>query len=365
MYILHALILFILSYKSKYFPPEQIPDNNSAVIVTKVLWSKDIGILKQWVCFISHAYNDKAKRDFVIFTTMPWEDHEIAELQAVAAPSNLTVALEAPPLEEQLAAMTKEEVTFLRERCGAKENDTLTWFHHCTEPGSNNKANLGYSWQAEFRSYQIWTHPALKNYRYMMWIDSDARIGAKWEVDPIDAMIENDLTLLYAQFPYGSRKNDVEIGNKLTQVYNTSLCGVYADSKYRHIYAKVCKDQPASFEMLGGMHHITDLDVYRNDIHQQFLKAFTGDYRFSRKSDDQMAVTLVAVMEQYLQNKESTDTHKMLTWHERSRNMTLKICHHKTYDGARNERCAANRNNFYHAVKNNFTGLEERCGAFH
>eukprot|EP00957_Ditylum_brightwellii_P187428 14273964-Ditylum_brightwellii.AAC.1 len=74
------------------FDEEQVPDNNYAVIITKVLWLKDIGLLKQWICLISHAFDDEAQLDI-----------------AVAAPVNLTVALEAPPLEEQLAAMTKEE----------------------------------------------------------------------------------------------------------------------------------------------------------------------------------------------------------------------------------------------------------------
>jgi len=331
------------------------------VIVTKVLWPKDIGLLKQWICLISNAFNDEAQHDIVVFTTMPWEDHEIFELQAVAAPANLTVALEAPPLEEQLAAMTKEEVTFLRERCGAKENDTLTWFHHCTEPGSNNKANLGYSWQAEFRSYQIWTHPAIKKYKYMMWFDSDARLGAKWEIDPIKTMIENDLTLMYAQFPYGKMQSR-EIGTKLMNVYNMSIC--YVGNGGTSLYGKFCQEQMASINQIGGMHHITNLDVYRKDIHQQFLKAFTGDYRFSRKSDDQIAVTTVALMEEFLQNGKKIDVPtKKVTWHERSNNMTLKICHHSKFDGA--ERCPANKNSFFHQLKESVQGLEERCGALY
>eukprot|EP00957_Ditylum_brightwellii_P079039 6011576-Ditylum_brightwellii.AAC.1 len=126
-------------------------------------------------------------------------------------------------------------------------------------------------------------------------------------------MIENDLTLMYAQFPYGSNQNNVKLGNKLSQVYNMRLCGISPHNKYRYLHAKVYKDQPTIFEMLGCMYHISNLDDYHKDIHQQFLKVFMGDYRFSRKSDAQMDVTLVAVMEKYLQKNKSTHTPKKMS----------------------------------------------------
>jgi hypothetical protein len=85
-------------------------------------------------------------------------EDKIAELQAVVAPAKLTVALEAPPLEEQVAVMTKEEKEFIYKRCNVTEDEKLEWFHYCTEPGSKHRNNLGYCWQAEFRSYHIWTH---------------------------------------------------------------------------------------------------------------------------------------------------------------------------------------------------------------
>jgi hypothetical protein len=154
------------------FPVKDDGDSNSnstdftryddVVIVTKVLWGKDLQKnLIPSLCYISHAYNDKRKYDIVVFTTLPWTDEQITELQAVVAPAKLTVALEAPPLEEQVAAMTKEEKDFLYKRCGVTEGTEISWFHYCTEPGTKHKNNLGYCWQAEFRSYHIWTHPAI------------------------------------------------------------------------------------------------------------------------------------------------------------------------------------------------------------
>lgn len=48
---------------------------------------------------------------------------------------------------------------------------------------------------------------------------------------------------------------------------------------------------------IHGFHHITNLDVYRSDLHQSFLKNFVGEYKFSRMFDDQLAVTIVGAME--------------------------------------------------------------------
>lgn len=115
---------------------------DGVVIATKVLWQNDIKALKHWTCFINHAYNDRMKYDIVVFTTLPWDEENIVQLQKAAAPANLTVAVEAVPLEEQLAAMTKEEVEFLRKRCNVKNaTEALTYFHRCTEPGSRHQAN--------------------------------------------------------------------------------------------------------------------------------------------------------------------------------------------------------------------------------
>lgn len=84
---------------------EDFTRNKDVVIVTKthgILVKKNMDHFRQWICLISHAYNDKANHDIVIFTTMPWEKEQVEALQKIAAPSNLTVALDASPLEEQL-----------------------------------------------------------------------------------------------------------------------------------------------------------------------------------------------------------------------------------------------------------------------
>ena len=148
---------------------------DGVVIVTKVLRQKDAQKLKLFLCMLAHGYNDKVHYDMVVFTTLPWDESEIVKLQKLWAPAKLTFAVEAPPLEDQLAAMPEEEREFLRKRCGLKfPNETLTYDNWCTEPNyKGGYISLGYSWQAEFRAYHIWTHEALKNYKYMIWLDSE------------------------------------------------------------------------------------------------------------------------------------------------------------------------------------------------
>lgn len=148
---------------------------DGVVIVTKVLKQLDAKKLKRFLCMLAHGYNDKVHYDMVVFTTLPWDEAAIANLQKLWAPAKLTVAVEAPPLEDQLAAMPEEEREFLRKRCGMIfPNETLAYNNWCTEPNyKGGYISLGYSWQAEFRAYHIWTHEALKNYKYMMWLDSE------------------------------------------------------------------------------------------------------------------------------------------------------------------------------------------------
>jgi hypothetical protein len=340
---------------------------DGVVIATKVLWSDYlVEQLKPWLCLLSHAYNDKMNYDIVIFTTIPWDDKDIAKLQKIAAPANLTVAVEGPPLEEQLAAMSKEELQILRKRCGANEtiSEKLTWYHYCKEPGSKEVNNLGYAWQAEFRSYHIWNHPAVLKYKYMIWLDSDAYIGREWDIDPIQAMVENDLTVLYAGWPYGRIHHNDVLREKLIHSYNTSICDVQESSDSaggKHIYAKVCNNG-LNIKQLAGNHHITNMEVFRKDVHQHFLKNFTGDYRFSRMYDDQIAVTIVGLMEQYMVNNYTEVPAKYTVWHERTNGMLLKISHHGMYDAEKKESAPVRAKNLIKRSKANWTGLEERCG---
>lgn len=237
---------------------------DGVAIVTKVRDEGDVDGLKRMLCLLGHSYNDKMKHDIIVFTTIPWKEEIIKELQAAVAPTKLTVAVESVPLEDQLAALNSTELKILRNRCGLPDNDTspLTWSHHCSEPGSNQAASLGYSWQAEFRSYHIWTHEALKNYRYMFWLDSDALVTRAWDTDPMEMMVENKLVIMYAAFPYGRSQNEM-LREKMMKVYNKSICTVRSTPEGT-LYTHLCTPKlRVNMNQIGGFHHITDLDVYR------------------------------------------------------------------------------------------------------
>lgn len=102
--------------------------------------------------------------------------------------------------------------------------------------------------------------------------------------------------------------------------------------------------------------------LYRKPIHQQFLKEFTGDYRFSRQFDDQAAVTIVAILHQELFGIPNVP----ILWHERTHNLTLKIAHHGRTDHMKGERVpsAKKGTNLFKMIKDDWAGLETRCGAY-
>jgi hypothetical protein len=367
---------------------------DDVVIVTKVLFSKDLKNLKHCLCYLSHAYNDKRKYDIVVFTTLPWTEAEIAELRAVVAPANLIVALEAPPLEEQFAMMSPEEKQFHYKRCNVNvtAGEEIGWFHYCTEPGSNHYNNLAYSWQAEFRSYHIWTHPAIMKvslfsyifrflqycislssnfislmtsllkllrmnclkYKYMIWLDSDARVAASWDGnnDPMKVMVENNLNLMFSGLE--GKTKSLKVKEKIDKVYGKSICRLQRTAGGT-LNPHFCNDNKTAFilNQVAGNHHISNLKTYRKPIHQKFLKEFVGDYRFGRQFDDQIAITIPAVME----GGEKA-------WHERSHGLKLMIAHHRMYDNVFQEKAPQNLDFFYKKLKENFEGLEDRCKRF-
>ena len=114
-------------------------------IVTKVHQPTDLPVLIQQLCLFTAAYNRHVAYDIIVFTTIPWNEEQIEELQGHVWPAKLTVAVDiSSPLEEQLANMTKEDVEFLEKRCHVKEGETLSWMHYCKEEDSEHLNNLAY-----------------------------------------------------------------------------------------------------------------------------------------------------------------------------------------------------------------------------
>jgi hypothetical protein len=304
------------------------------VVATKVLWPNDVFKLKQMICLFTAAYNRHVNYDIVIFTTIPWKRSHLEELKKVAPQTKITVVRDSPPLQDQLATMTPTELDFLRKRCSVKDGENLTWFHHCTEPGFKGVANLGYSWQAEFRSYHIWSTPVLAEYKYMIWMDGDSFCTKPWAHDPMKAMVENDLVLMVDNFPQGNTANP-RLKDKMQQAYNNrSICTLYLSADGKFSPRKCEGDQSPKLGLVHGFMHITNLDFYRNATQLNFLGLLVGDHRFSREWDDQLAVTAPAAMA-------APDR----VWDLRMNGYNLGIHHNGMLDGK--ERNTATRYNTY------------------
>jgi len=181
-----------------------------------------------------------------------------------------------------------------------------------------------------------------------------ARVGTHWDGDndPMKMMVENDLNLLFSGFPYGKATN-VKIKEKMEKAYNKSICVIYK-SPEGSLNPHMCTDKSGFLlKQIAGNHHISNLETYRKPVHQQFLKDFVGDYRFARQFDDQIAITIPALMEG-----------RKKAWHERSHGLVLKISHHGMYDNVGSDKSPRHWKGFYKNVKDDFTGLEERCGKY-
>jgi hypothetical protein len=266
------------------------------VVATKVLWPSDMPKLKQMLCLFTAAYNRHVNYDIVVFSTVPWTRRQVQELRAVVPQTEVVVVRDSPPLQDQLATMSPEEVRFLYKRCNVKEGENITWFHHCTEPGYGVKANLGYSWQAEFRAFHIWKAQALAQYKYMMWLDGDSFCTKPWAQDPMRMMVENDLVLMADNFPQGTAVLP-SLREKMQRVYNRSICAVTLSDEGR-LSPKECTSRIAlpRLGLVHGFMHVTDLDFYRNATNLRFLELVVGGRRFSRQADDQLAVTAPAAL---------------------------------------------------------------------
>jgi hypothetical protein len=301
---------------------EPFTRHDGVAIVTKTYSLQDNGEkeLKRMICLMNAAYNRHVNYDYVIFVAMPFSKSQEVELQNHAYPAKLTLVQE-PSLEEHLANMTKDESDFLNKRCGVVDGENITWMHHCREEGSDHVSNLAYSWQAEFRAAHIYTHPALMDYKYMIWLDTDAWITKDWDKDPIQAMVENDLVILFDSFDYGETRG-LKLKEKMEYAYNKSICSVSLNKEKGHLETNICEeDWIPNILQIGGFNHITNLDVYRKDIHQKFLLNMVGDYKFSRQWDDQLGVTVPALFES-----------PERSWDARANGFNFGIVHHYIID---------------------------------
>ena len=311
--------------------------------------------LKQTLCLLQVAYNNRTQYDIVVFTTieMPLEDEKA--IKDFVHPTQLTVVRDdylKRTLQEQFAELTQAQRDVLAQRCSVNTTEELgeQWFYRCRD--GRHVMPLAYTWMSEFRSKQIWVHPALKDYKYMMWIDTDAFCTEMWKVDPVATMIRNDLVILFDNFPAGAL-GGAEIQRRISQVFNTTLCNIGVDEQghLKRTLGDDCGDKTAVHQIHGFM-HITNLDFYRSPIGIQWSESLIGEGKFQRIYDDQIAVTVPAAI-----------MAPERSWDMRSNGLNLQIYHNFDMDG-KEKQIAGFKNYWAKQGYNKFVEAQDICTPF-
>lgn len=285
----------------------------NVVIAVKIHDVTYVKQLKQSLCLLTVAYNNRLQYDILIFVTVPLPEEEIQILADIVHPARLVIENDKfTSVQQHLQAMTAKQREILLERCGIKNETTTTttmtmtnqssslqWWTRCCEQDSRNACMpLRYNWQAEFRSKHMWRSPTLAKYQYMMWLDSDAFATRIWLKDPIAFAIRNDLKMLFANFPQGETKG-MEVADKVYEAYGggESICTVQVvDGHLEALKGVICQQQEPRVPQIHGFFYILDLDFYRSPENLNWYDIMIGNAKFSRKWDDQLAVTIPAAM---------------------------------------------------------------------
>jgi len=255
------------------------------VIVTKIHGIHQLALLEQSLCLLNFAYNNRMLYDIVVFTTEPIDQLDLAETYRLVAPAKISVVVDNDGLQNEIQALSPDRREKFLARCGVSSPESLTWWSNC--PG-----RIAYNWQAQFRSLHIWKHPAIAKYRYMLFLDSDGFSTRVWQQDPVAFLIKNNLAILFSNFPQGTGVSAVV--DRIRSAFNTSLCTVtLQDGKFSVKTDIDCNSRPP---LIHGFFHLTDLDFYRSDPVMQWQEKLIGDCFLCRNFDDQVAVTMPAMI---------------------------------------------------------------------
>lgn len=316
-------------------PPDlsikEFEKQDGVAIVTKVQGPNQIGLLRQSLCLLHFAYNDRLQYDIVVFTTDPLPDELLAELRSTIHPVKLTVVADNVGLQQEIDNLSPLRRQKFLERCQPTARENITWWTYCEEPmitakGKPVLGRLAYNWQAEFRSTRIWRHPALKEYKTMLWLDTDGFATRVWPRDPVAIFRQHQLTIFFGNFPQGSARGD-DIYDRIAQSFdNKTICSVKLENGHL-VSTSGHNCSRRSIPDVHGFFHITELDFYRSDIVHEFEKNLIGDCFLCRKYDDQHGVTIPAAM---LRPEQSWDMYE--------NNVTLSVFHNNVLDGKANKR---------------------------
>ena len=279
-----------------------------AVIVTKIHGPHQLKLLQQSICLLHAAYNYRVLYDIVVFTTLPVpEEEEVGEsedilkrIRSMVTPASFTIVVDTEGIVQQVKELSPERRQAFLDRCNATSPEQITWDTKCREPNSKAAySQLAYNWQAEFRSWHIWTHPALHKYRYMMWIDTDAYCTRPWDRDPIALAMNQSMAIFFMNYPQGRAKI---VQPRIYEAFGTYVCE--AKLKRGHLDARLSDDNNnihasclgAQLWTVHGFFHVTSLDFFRQPKVLHWAETLIGDCFLCRSFDDQAAVTVPALV---------------------------------------------------------------------
>ena len=175
-------------------PVSDFVRHDKVAIVSKIHGEHQWSLAEQSLCLLHYAYNQKVLYDIIIFTAEPVPENLIQDLQKTVAPSKLSVVLDNKGFHNEIADLSPKKLEAFKIFCNVTDTSNLTWFSYCSGH------RLAYNWQAEFRGKRLWHHPALAEYKTMLWMDSDGFSTKPWEKDPVDYFIKNNGVIMFTHF---------------------------------------------------------------------------------------------------------------------------------------------------------------------
>ncbi|KAL7569784.1 hypothetical protein ACA910_005726 [Epithemia clementina (nom. ined.)] len=331
------------------------------VIVTKFQGHQELHKLETMLCLLHYAYNQRVLYDIVAFTIQPVSDYQLRRVRALVAPAKLTVVVDLPnhhnrrgggggsrssssSLQAVLQALSPPRRRKFEADCGGQKNDgagnttttntttallqkqqqqQLHWNSKCPHP-DYTPTTLSYNWQAEFRAWHLWTHPALQSYQYMLWMDTDGYCTRVWDRDPVAIVMQHNLTILFDHFPKGAARGP-SVQQRIVDSFNTTLCNVrLVNGQLQSQVGGPCHNHNhgVRIPLIHGFFHVTRLDFYRSAVVQRFLERWIGDCFLCRPYDDQGAVTIPAAL---------LTPH--LAWDMASHQLFMHVFHNFVMDG--------------------------------
>jgi hypothetical protein len=288
---------------------------DNVAIVTKIHGHHQWEILEQSFCLLHHAYNHRVLYDLIVFTAEEIPKEQIENLEKMLSPAKLSVVIDNRGLQQEIAALPPVKYNKFLERCNVTSPIDINWFSECG-------TRLAYNWQAEFRSLHLWHHPSLANYKYMLWMDTDAFCTKPWEKDPVEYFIENDGVIMFDHFPQS--QSNMKIQPHVFNAFNATICKLLL-SEEGNLSPQLGgegKCYNRGIPNIHGFFHITKLDFFRSPRVKNSLETLFGDCFMCRFPDDQLAVTAPSGI--YAPEK---------SWDMRSKGFHLDVFHNGMLDG--------------------------------